>query len=85
MSFCYAKKNAKFFKVSLYLSLSLSTKQFHQTSYFRKVVVYPSNVIAEMRHGITFAGDLAFYKKAAVAAVPSSHDDEAIERASCKG
>ena len=64
--------------------LSLSTQQFHQTSYFRKVVVYPSNVIAEMRHGITFAGDLAFYKKAA-AAVPSSHDDEAIERASCKG
>ena len=36
-----------------------------------------------MRHGITFAGDLAFYKKAA--AVPSSHDDEAIERALCKG
>ena len=66
--------------------LSLSTQQFHQTSYFRKVVVYPSNVIAEMRHGITFAGDLAFYKKAAAAAaVPSSHDDEAIERASCKG
>ena len=73
------KKNAKYFKVSL----SLYTQQFHQTSYFRKVVVYPSNVIAEMRHGITFAGDLAFYKKAA--AVPSSHDDEAIERALCKG
>ena len=79
MSLCYAKKKMR----NILKYLSLSTQQFHQTSYFRKVVVYPSNVIAEMRHGITFAGDLAFYKKAA--AVPSSHDDEAIERASCKG